>query len=347
MEEELRVILKSFDGEATADELAMLEKWLQRSEDNKSIYLQMKNIWEVSDRSLPITEIDVEGALDHVLQAVSYRKKKERQMGWRTLRRIAAVIFLPLVITSYYLGKNASHLKAGLEGHETYREVFTAYGTMTHLSLSDGSSIWLNSGSRLLYPDKFGEIRKVMLEGEAYFEVESDVKSPFVVETDNLSIEATGTAFNVLASPSEPEVEVTLVRGSVAVKNKENNGNMARVATLHPSQHLTYDTLTRDYQLEDQDPYRYISWKDGLLVFRNVPMVEVVKKIGHQYNVDIELQDEELKSYRYRATFENESFEEIMKLLKLSSPIDYYEQERSVLPDGSFTKRKVIIFAKR
>ena len=75
-------------------------------------------------------------------------------------------------------------------------------------------------------------------------------------------------------------------------------------------------------------------------------MNEVVKKIGRWYNVEIDLKDKKLENYRYRATFENETFSEVLKLLKLASPIDYVEQKREMLPDGTFTKKKITFFLK-
>jgi len=91
------------------------------------------------------------------------------------------------------------------------------------------------------------------------------------------------------------------------------------------------------------DTYKYISWKDGVLVFRNEPFDSVLQKISQFFNVDIDLNSEELKSYRYYATFKEESLEEILKLLRISAPIDYREVKREPLSDGSFPKKKVII----
>jgi transmembrane sensor len=121
---------------------------------------------------------------------------------------------------------------------------------------------------------------------------------------------------------------------------------MKKISDMRPNQHLEYDTLSGDISLSDEDIYRYIAWKDGKLVFRNEKLSDVLQKIGYFYNVDVELRGEELKEYRYRATFEEETFGEIMKLLKLSSPIDYYEVKREPLSDGSFPKKKIVIFPK-
>jgi ferric-dicitrate binding protein FerR (iron transport regulator) len=84
--------------------------------------------------------------------------------------------------------------------------------------------------------------------------------------------------------------------------------------------------------------------KDGKLVFRNEPLSQVVKKISEVFNIDIELQGSSLQDYSYRATFKDESLEEILKLIKMSSPIDYIEVRRDPLPDGSFPRKKIIIF---
>ena len=91
---------------------------------------------------------------------------------------------------------------------------------------------------------------------------------------------------------------------------------------------------------------KYTSWKEGKLILRNDPMNEVVKRIGRWYNVKINLKNGEMESYRYRATFEDETFSEVLKLLKLTSPIDYVEHKREMLPDGTFTKKKITLFIK-
>jgi ferric-dicitrate binding protein FerR (iron transport regulator) len=98
------------------------------------------------------------------------------------------------------------------------------------------------------------------------------------------------------------------------------------------------------FTVNNEDTYKYIAWKDGKLIFRNEPLDEVVKKIGQVFNVDIELQGNSLQDYRYRATFEDESLTEILKLLEISSPISFKEIKRVPLADGSFPRKKVIVF---
>jgi ferric-dicitrate binding protein FerR (iron transport regulator) len=226
-----------------------------------------------------------------------------------------------------------------------YNEIYATDGTRSALKLADGSLVWLNSGSSLKYPDKFirGD-RNVFLKGEAYFEVHSDKSHPFVVQTSTMRVRATGTKFCVSAYANDREAEVTLLHGNVSVTSQTGNKKNEVISEMKPNQHLALDTLSGKIKINIEDGYKYIAWKDGKLIFRNEPFSNVVKKISQLYKVDIELQGNELQDYRYRATFEDESLSEILKLLKLSSPINYKEIKRQRLPDGSFSKRKIIIF---
>ena len=183
----------------------------------------------------------------------------------------------------------------------------------------------------------------MFLKGEAYFEVESDLKKPFIVETASLSVKATGTKFNVSGYDSDNEAEVTLVSGKVEVITTDDNKNI-KSSKLNINQHLSFNKVSGNTSVSDEDTYKYTSWKDGKLIFRNEPLSRVVKKISQIFNIDIEVQGKEIQDYSYRATFQDESLTEILKLLKISSPIDYIELKRDPLPDGTFPRKKVIIF---
>ena len=92
---------------------------------------------------------------------------------------------------------------------------------------------------------------------------------------------------------------------------------------------MCYNTLTNKYTLQETDPYKWYAWKDGVMIFRNDPLSYVFRRLNLTFNVDIECKDEEIGKHIYRATFKNESLEEILRLLKLSSPIVYKEKERN------------------
>jgi len=139
--------------------------------------------------------------------------------------------------------------------------------------------------------------------------------------------------------------EVFEIRKEIIERTRES-GESVKQAELQPGQQIVISKQTDIIDIKNVVTEKYTSWKEGKLILRNDPMNEVVIRIGRWYNVEIDFKDKELERYRYRATFENETFSEVLKLLKLTSPIDYAEQEREMLPDGTFTKRKITLFIK-
>ena len=327
-----------FGGNASQDEILKLEAWIKESVENKKYFMQCKNIWEASVE-LPIS---TDKALTKVLKQINHEHKS--LTFWQFIQRVAAILFIPLLISMLwmYSGKNFQLSDSDI----TYNKVVAAFGTFSLIELPDGSKVWLNSGSSLRYPDKFNNSnRSVFLIGEAYFEVHSDETAPFLVNTPYFTVKATGTKFSVRAEKNFRIPSVTLVEGKVAVRKPNSGKRDGLITFLQPNQHMTYDTLTSRITIDTEDTYKHVSWKDGKLVFRNDNISEVARRISLQYNVDVEIKGHEIKHYRYRATFENEPLGELLRLLKISSPIDYTEVKPKALPDGTFSRRKIIIFS--
>jgi transmembrane sensor len=342
-DEILALIARNLGGLADSDEVAQLKEWIESSLENEQFFEQVEEIWNASDKSQEMDETDLQAGMERVLKRIN--KVSPNRVIWNYWQKIAAILILPLAIGSLlwiYLLLNRSTPT----NDAVYNEVYAAFGTRSALKLADSSLVWLNSGSSIRYPDKFtSKNRKVYLKGEAYFEIKSDISRPFIVQSSTLSVIATGTKFNVSDYYSNTVKEVTLVTGKVSV-NKNSDKKPVEIVKLNPDQHLQFNEQTQEKKINQEDVYKYIAWKDGKLIFRNDPLSEVVKKIGRIYNVDIEIEGKELKEYRYRATFKDESLDEILKLLTLSSPINYREIKREPLPDGTFPPKRVILFKK-
>ncbi len=337
------LIAKNLAGLADSSEIEKLNEWINSSESNNKYFEQLKNIWDTSDRQLDPKTINTSEALKSVFARIPHIS--QRKSLWRYWQKIAAILILPMAIGTFIWGYLNSAKRTGSSAELIYNNVYAPYGTRSSLFLDDSTLVWLNSGSHLKFPVKFNSNeRTVYLNGEAYFEVKSDATKPFIVKTSTLQVKATGTKFNVQCYTSRILTEVTLASGKVIVNETGTNKHSRAVYVLHPDQHLGYNKLTKQNKIIDGDSYKYIAWKDGKLIFRNEPLRQVLDQIGLMFNVDIELQGRELQNYRYHATFEDESLEEILKLLKISAPINYTEIERNPLPDGSFPKKKVIIY---
>lgn len=333
-----QTIIRYLEGETSPDESLALEAWVTASDENRKNYLRLKNIWEVAGGEHLLARISPEKALAKVLKEISPK------LGfWAITSRVAAVLMLPLMFISFWIGKSLE--KNESDETVSYVEVHSALGTRSSLKLPDGSKVWLNSASRIEYPSVFNSQRRtVKLDGQAFFEVESDKLRPFVVQTKTISVVATGTEFDVKCFKGDTKTNVTLKTGKVSVV--DSTGKKA-IARLLPNQKVDIDNNTGSFELSNhQNIYKFIAWKDGKMIFRNEPLGDVIKEISRYYDVDIDIRDEEVKRYPYRATFNTESLDEILKLLKLSSPINYVEVDRKALGDSTFTKRKIIITKK-
>lgn len=176
-------------------------------------------------------------------------------------------------------------------GESEMKTISTPRGKDYELVLSDGTVVLLNADSKITFPTRFaGENRTVKLVGEAYFKVSKNKHRPFIVETGNLYTKVLGTEFNLKAYPHS-DVNVTLIKGSVAV-NAEGKEVM-----LKPGQNAEYSE-DKDIEVTTVDTEGYIQWKDGYFYFDNVPLIDVVRDLGRWYNVNIEIRNNSLMSYR-------------------------------------------------
>lgn len=183
-----------------------------------------------------------------------------------------------------------SRVKA-TSGEPEMKTISTPRGKDYELVLSDGTVVLLNADSKITFPTRFtGNKRTVKLVGEAYFKVSKNKHRPFIVGTGNLYTKVLGTEFNLKAYPHS-DVNVTLIKGSVAV-NAEGKEVM-----LKPGENAEYSE-NKDIEVTTVDTEGYIQWKDGYFYFDNVPLIDVVRDLGRWYNVNIEIRNNSLMSYR-------------------------------------------------
>ena len=185
-----------------------------------------------------------------------------------------------IVKNQTYVGENTAEVK--------FNEVIIPFGTKSKLVLADGTTVWLNAGSRFAFPSKFnGKKREVILEGEAYFEVAKNAQKPFIVSTDNVNIEVYGTKFNVSAYGSDNLSETVLLEGSVSIWD---NGRFFKdKIQMVPNQKATYDKTGKEIVLRPEpEPERTIAWVEGWYQYTNEKLEVVLKKLERYYNVRFE-----------------------------------------------------------
>lgn len=172
---------------------------------------------------------------------------------------------------------------------DNFNQLIIPYGKYNYLILSDGTKVWVNSGSRLIYPPLFsGNHREVYVQGEAYFEVNSDNVKPFFVKTDHFKVKVTGTKFNIQSQESENIFTTLLLEGKVSLTVTKGKSDRVKETVLFPGQLATY-LGEEDISVElVEHPYNYIAWTKGYLVFHNEPLKEVLQKVARYYNLQIE-----------------------------------------------------------
>lgn len=178
-----------------------------------------------------------------------------------------------------------------------FNTVIVPNGKRTQITLSDNSTIWLNSGSKLIYPAKFASnIREVYLEGEAIFEVSHNKEQPFHVITKNVEVKVLGTVFDVCAYNDDATTSTVLEKGSVELKYNNNSLLNKQKVVMAPGTIAVYDPKVRQLEQSKVNTHVYTSWREGYFVFEKQSLSEILKKISRYYDVSIELQDNTLES---------------------------------------------------
>ncbi len=282
--------------------------------------------------------------LDHLLHEIhhhirlrqSKKEKKTISLVYHWAARVAAVLFVPLLAATLYLLLNNTKS----DRSDVMLQVFAPLGSRVNFELPDGTTGILNGGTRLGYSSGFLKDRHVKLEGEAWFDVAKDKQHPFTIDANNDKIVVVGTRFSLSAYPDDRTTDLVLAEGKVIFESATLNTTLKIV----PGERIFEEN--GKIERTKVDPWKYTAWKDGKLVFRNDSMEELARRVSRWYNVDVEIRGEGLKEYRFRGVFEDDPLEEVLRLLKMTSPIDYEIHDRKLNPDGSFSRKQVILTRK-
>ena len=173
---------------------------------------------------------------------------------------------------------------------ESFNQMIVPFGKRANLILSDGTKVWINSGSRLVYSPVFtGKSREVFLEGEAYFEVAKNEKIPFFVSTNAFKVKVYGTKFDVQSYKDENEYNTLLIEGKVSLR-KIQGGILSHERFLFPNQKAGLSENKDDFQVTEMSNINNcIAWKDGYLIFKSEAFQSILKRVSHYYNIHIEL----------------------------------------------------------
>lgn len=210
---------------------------------------------------------------------------------------------------------------------EIYNQLIVPYGKRSSLILSDGTIVYLNSGSRVIYPVVFNkEKREIYIEGEAYLKVVHNVKCPFYVTTDHLKVRVLGTEFNIKSYPDENKSSVVLVTGSVQTLIN------SKKILMKESERLTLNNISGKTSQEKTNVLEYISWKDGWLYCNNERIESIATKLSRYYNVDIQFKDQNAKMLTMTGKLDLKSeWREVLDIICFTAPVRYEETNEKII----------------
>ena len=316
MQEQIKELLARYiKGECTEQEMELLEKWFDRvaldggkgrmlnAADEERLVMEL---WKaVAAREKKGGEA-VEGETEEEPEAEGGRVRRLRS---HRIIRIAAVWMGLLVLTgAIWMQINRMKPTGNLKKQPTYIEVATGYQQVRKVLLPDSSMVWLNSATHLSFDSDFLNNREVRLSGEAFFDVRTDVRHPFVVRAGEVSTRVFGTSFNVSAYAEAGEMRVSLKTGKVGV----SYGNNAR-KILAPGELLVCDKTSGVERVIRQAPAEMNVWTGGLLLFYETPLKEALAQIEARYGVHFVYQHPLKNTKTVTARFENTALDKVLE----------------------------------
>ena len=238
------------------------------------------------------------------------KKKSYKRLGLNFNQfRIAASVAVFIGVGSWLYSINAVEK---IKCHFLYNQSVTKNGECRIVNLSDGTQIYLNTGSVLKYPKTFeGHYREVYLEGEAFFDVAKDKNHPFIIHTPKMNTQVIGTSFNIQAYDNQKNEEVAVVTGKVAVKSLETNQKVF----ITPGQKISLEKDKNIMQQHKIDIAKISTWRNNSFYFDNMVLSEVIATLSRNYNIKIELKNNALQNLKINAGFEKLTSEEVITLL--------------------------------
>lgn len=315
------IILKYLQGNVSEKEKELFLDWLRAGEENKKVFAEIRDRWLESGAAPSSDPEWVKRAFARFMVGIKTKEKEREQLRFSYYVKVAASVAILLVCSlgSYFAGQK-QWFDSSTEELLVMNRVIMGKDSKGAVTLPDGTAVWLNANSVLVYPEHFSENKRfVKLEGEGYFEVVRNEKAPFFVETDGMVVNVLGTHFNVKNYENKETIETTLLSGKVEVLL----AGMNKGFVLKPNQRISCNRQNGTYSLTEVDASDYIIWIGDKLVCTNEKLSTILHRMKHWYNMDIECRKGVALNHRLSLTIRKESPEEILKLLALISPIRY------------------------
>ena len=337
------LIIKLLTNEITPDEYKILHIWLLE-EKNKEYFNKYRSIWQASVRLGGRNKFNAPKGWTNIknLAGIINENEKNKPTGTLTLfLKIAAAILLLIsgtaLLTWHITSKNITPQELS-----EYTSISSPLGSKCSIILPDSTMVWLNAGSKITYPKNFNDYeRRLTLVGEAFFDVTSNKEKPFMVQTSDILVRAFGTKFNIKAYPEECKVDIQLLNGKnlseeiilkpneKVIYHKKNNqltGVKSDSEYSFDSTNSKLNNIKKTESIEINSNIKtelYTSWKDRRWIIEGENLENFAKILERRYNITIVFANNELKAVKFTGIIENETIEQIMEALRLTSPLTF------------------------
>lgn len=322
-------IIRFLQKEATEQDILELRAWIEEDKEHKQYFDQMNEAFQTSQVLGTFTHEKVNQAWTRVNRKIAAAPKAPARttvikLYQYNILRIAATVSA-IVLLSYVawtqFNKTTHHAPQSTI-------VYRAGQRNTKIFLPDGTAVWLNTNSTLVYAPDFGVTkREVFLKGEAFFDVHKDTKN-FIVNAEAFTIQVKGTRFNVRAYTNEENIRTTLEEGSVDLM-VNNTGDGERYA-MKPGDQITFNAQQRVVTRQTVNPSDYTAWKEDMLIFDDTPLADIILKLENRYKVHVLINDTLAKRERLTMTIGTENLNEVLEFIQVSSRLKIRKENTNI-----------------
>lgn len=310
------IITSVLDNSASLEEHQRFNEWLSESEVNRKTYEVIAN---TGFRKKEVTQGIKNEVFQMVLNETLTISYIHKIRIWKYSVAASLAIILALGASLLYMQSSISSIAK--------IETSASFGNKSKVILSDGSAVYLNSGSTISYPAQFtGGKREVTLNGEAYFEVAKDARHPFIVHADAISIKVLGTHFNVKNYRDNMQIVATLLEGKIDVSKPNNT-----LIEMKPNQQVSFNKRTGKTEMKTVEADLYIKWKENEYYFEDETFTEIARELERGFNIKIKIVSDRLKSETFSGVFDKgETIMQILEIMKRHRSFTYSQKDNTI-----------------
>lgn len=286
-----------------------------------------EELWVSSAVADDTQQYDVDQAFERFRKRTGLDQAGKQSYKWYRTWSVAAVaiVLLGLItVTAYWQGSRQ------IQSNFSDIVVEAPLGSKTKLTLPDGSTVWLNAGSKMIYSQGFGvSDRRLAFQGEGYFEVEKNDEMPFLVQTHDVNVTVVGTKFNFRNYPEDEEAVIELLEGKVALENQLKE---EAVRYLSPNEKMVLHKATGEMDITSTKVKEATLWTENILLFDEDLLPDIVRKLERSYHVRIEIENEDLKQARFYGQFNQleQNIYDVLDMLSETGKLKYHEEGKVI-----------------